>query len=545
MLLGQVKSWIWIGIIKEVSVDTCSWLDHLWLDTETVPVAEEENTGGFTSGALCGFNPVAPSIASPDGLEETDGTLAGVGAVVGAHDLLDGFGGFIGVVEGDEAHVVVKHVGLDDSVEDVAADEAEFTINGGSGAASEGPGFGGVVRDGGIGVLEVGDGHCNKSERAHQRENCRIHTEPVVHPEVWNKVPDEHVGPAISVAKVVEDGSGSKETQVAEQDEFAILGLVQRAGRVEVVDAGKPAVLLALATSLGLVLVVVVSGNVGGEVQDPSKELLKKEVEGRHDGGLLHQVAQFVGKVADPRGIDFTGLGDKHHVTGHVGGGLVVLAVGDLPGEVRYQQGGVQDEANGVIEDLGRRERLVTALVGQNPDASAEQTLENGVQSPQSRADGKGRDVLGGHKVVEDVKGRGQVEDVTGDIRQTLDGGPLEAMLGDGIADILDGVIGDLELVAKGIDQLAGLDLVVAHGREGSRRRGLTGAVDGRGHARVCDGGVCCCLAMERNALGQSGGSHGGSVSPVLLLVRWPSYVDRAYQHTRKKRSSLASQPPA
>lgn len=75
-----------------------------------------------------------------------------------AHDGLDGLAGLIGVVEGDGADVVVQDVGFDDAMEDVAADEAKFAVDGGGGAAGESPGLGGVVWEGGVGVLEVGDG---------------------------------------------------------------------------------------------------------------------------------------------------------------------------------------------------------------------------------------------------------------------------------------------------------------------------------------------------------------------------------------------------
>lgn len=74
-----------------------------------------------------------------------------------AHDGLDGFGGQVGVVEGDGADVVVQDVGLDDAVEEVAADEAEVAVDGGGGAADVVPAAGLVVGEGGVGVLEVGD----------------------------------------------------------------------------------------------------------------------------------------------------------------------------------------------------------------------------------------------------------------------------------------------------------------------------------------------------------------------------------------------------
>lgn len=79
--------------------------------------------------------------------------------VVLAHDFLDGLGGFLGVVERDGADVVVQHVRLDDAVQKVPTDEAKFTVDRGSGTAGEGPRFVGVVREAGVGVLQVRDGH--------------------------------------------------------------------------------------------------------------------------------------------------------------------------------------------------------------------------------------------------------------------------------------------------------------------------------------------------------------------------------------------------
>jgi len=54
----------------------------------------------------------------------------------------------------------MQHVRLDDAVEELAADEAEFAVDGRRGAAGEVPGVGVVVGEGGVGVLEVGDCDC-------------------------------------------------------------------------------------------------------------------------------------------------------------------------------------------------------------------------------------------------------------------------------------------------------------------------------------------------------------------------------------------------
>jgi hypothetical protein len=76
-----------------------------------------------------------------------------------AHDRLDGFGGLIGVVEWNGADVVVENVGFNDTMEESAANESEFTVNGCGGATDVVPTSCSVVRKSWISVLEVGDGN--------------------------------------------------------------------------------------------------------------------------------------------------------------------------------------------------------------------------------------------------------------------------------------------------------------------------------------------------------------------------------------------------
>lgn len=128
-------------------------------DADAIRVAKEEHTFAFALGALGGLNELAGTGASPESLEEASPAGVGLGAVVGAHDLLDSLTGFVGIVEGDSADIVVKDVSLDDSMEDVAADKAEVTVNGRCGTAGEVPHFWLVVRETGVGVLKVGDGN--------------------------------------------------------------------------------------------------------------------------------------------------------------------------------------------------------------------------------------------------------------------------------------------------------------------------------------------------------------------------------------------------
>lgn len=128
-------------------------------NTETVRVAEEHHSLVLTGGTLGGLNPLADTGAGPEGLEESSPAGLGLSAVVRAHDLLDGLGRLVGVVEGDVADIVVQDVSLDDTVQDVTADETEVTVDSGGSTTGKVPGLRGVVREGGVGVLEESDGN--------------------------------------------------------------------------------------------------------------------------------------------------------------------------------------------------------------------------------------------------------------------------------------------------------------------------------------------------------------------------------------------------
>ena len=79
-----------------------------------------------------------------------------------AHDWLNGFGCLVGVVERDGRDVVVEDVGFNNPVEELAANETEFAVDGCGGATGVGPGARFVVRERGVGVLEVRNGDCDR-----------------------------------------------------------------------------------------------------------------------------------------------------------------------------------------------------------------------------------------------------------------------------------------------------------------------------------------------------------------------------------------------
>lgn len=149
----------------------------------------------------------------------------------------------------------------------------------------------------------------------------------MVHPEIRHTVPNEEIDPAKVRSNIIEHAAHEEESQVTQNDELSILGLIQRAVGVEVVDASEITIPLALSASLGVVFMVVVAGDIGEQVHGPAEELLQDQIGGSQKGGLLHQLRQLVSGFADNRGILFPGLGDEHHVTADVAGGFVVFAV--------------------------------------------------------------------------------------------------------------------------------------------------------------------------------------------------------------------------
>lgn len=111
---------------------------------------------------------------------------------------------------------MVDDVVLDDVVEEVAADEAKVTVDGGQGALDKGPALGVKVGDVGVGVVQVGDGDCQRPLALvqHTATKERLHTQPVVDPEVGRAIHQEDGLPA--------DDGGRKVQKSADHDEAEI-----------------------------------------------------------------------------------------------------------------------------------------------------------------------------------------------------------------------------------------------------------------------------------------------------------------------------------
>lgn len=227
------------------------------------------------------------------------------------------------------------------------------------------------------------------------------------------------------------------------------------------VHAGEVAILLPLPTTLGLTLVIIVTSHIRHEIHGPPKQLLEEEIQGSQERRFLEQFTQFLHSPTERRGVFLSRLGDEDHITGEVAGSFVMLAMRNLPGEIRNKQEGMTDPADGVVERLGRRKRLVPALVSQHPKSRPGHTLESRIQRPQNNPRGQIRNSLGGDEGVAEEEGRREQGYVARDIVQTGGRGSLEAVRGDGFSDLLDCVIGDFKFIAVRVEQGFGLLVVV------------------------------------------------------------------------------------
>jgi len=206
----------------------------------------------------------------------------------------------------------------------------------------------------------------------------------VINPQIWQDIPHKEVRKSKVLSYPVEDAGGDQEPDIAECDEFCIFRLKQRTRWVEVVDTIAEAILLPFPAPFALFLVEIMPGHICDQVGGPATKLLVDKVEGSSEGCLFGKLVELMQKVAISRRIIFSCFRHEDHISLHVARRLVMLAMRDLPREVWHQQSRVADEADGIVENLAGRERLVSAFVSHDPQPSGEKALHESVAGPET-----------------------------------------------------------------------------------------------------------------------------------------------------------------
>lgn len=93
-------------------------------------IPEEQDALLFTLGPRGWLNPLAPSSALPQALDEPDRSTLSIRAIMFTHNLLYSFRRLIRVIEWDGGYIVVEDVSFDDAVEDIASNKAKLTVDG-------------------------------------------------------------------------------------------------------------------------------------------------------------------------------------------------------------------------------------------------------------------------------------------------------------------------------------------------------------------------------------------------------------------------------
>jgi hypothetical protein len=86
-------------------------------NTKTIAVAVEQNTLAFALSAFSRLNPVAHAKVVPQRFENPERASLGIGTIMRAHDLLDGFSSLVCVVKGNGADIMMKDVGFNNAME--------------------------------------------------------------------------------------------------------------------------------------------------------------------------------------------------------------------------------------------------------------------------------------------------------------------------------------------------------------------------------------------------------------------------------------------
>lgn len=97
----------------------------------------------------------------------------------------------------------------------------------------------------------------------------------------------------------------------------------------------------------------------------------------------------------------------------------------------------------------------MATLVSQDPKTGTCQPLHNCIQGPQHASDWRRGDILWSDKVVEDIEGGGEHRNITSDVAQALGCRPLITVSRNGVTNLVDREIWELELVPVCVEHLA------------------------------------------------------------------------------------------
>lgn len=112
----------------------------------------------------------------------------------------------------------------------------------------------------------------------------------------------------------------------------------------------------------------------------PIHQLMEQQMEECVNRCVLCKISDFLNSLAEPLSICKTSDRYKGGIGGHIGYTLVMIAVGDLPPEVGYKEGGVENKTKIIIKEFRGGERLMTAFVSKDPNPATKESLNEGVQ---------------------------------------------------------------------------------------------------------------------------------------------------------------------
>lgn len=116
----------------------------------------------------------------------------------------------------------------------------------------------------------------------------------MIDPQIGGNIPNKQIRETIVLTHQEQDAAGDEKTQVAEQDQFGVFGLVQRTAGVEVVDTREESVLLTHPATLTLALMLIVASDVGQEIHGPATKLLGNQMVSSGNWGLLGKFVDLV-----------------------------------------------------------------------------------------------------------------------------------------------------------------------------------------------------------------------------------------------------------